>query len=77
MSSVGESYLLKEMHYNIALLPKKVSNLCYFFLQKVMRCVNFALLLRYFLNMSRAWLFVFNIKIIFIAIVKALSNQKV
>ncbi len=31
MSSVGESYLLKEMHYNIALLPKKVSNLCYFF----------------------------------------------
>ncbi len=26
MSIVGESYFLKIMHYNIALLPKKVTN---------------------------------------------------
>ncbi len=44
------------MHYNIALLPKS------YFLWKVMRYINFALLSRYFLNMSSAWLFVFNTK---------------
>ncbi len=26
MSSVGESYLMQVMHYNIVLLPKKVTN---------------------------------------------------
>ncbi len=45
--------LLKVMHYNIALLPKKVTNYVSF-LWKVMHCVTFALLSRYFLNMSRA-----------------------
>ncbi len=41
--------LLKVMHYNIVLLPKKVT---YY--------VTFALLSCYFLIMSRALLFVFN-----------------
>ncbi len=48
------------MHYNIALLPKKVTNYVSYLLWKVMRYITFALLSHYFLNMSRAWLFVFN-----------------
>ncbi len=32
--------------------------------------------LRYFLNMSRAWLFVFNIEVIFIANIKAFHTKK-
>ncbi len=53
--------LLKVMHYNIALLPKKVTiTFLIYFLWKVMRYVTFALLSHYFFNMSRAWLFVFN-----------------
>ncbi len=63
------------MHYNIALLPKKVTNYVTF-LWKVMRYVTFALLLRYFLNMSRAWLFLIQ-EVVIIANVKALSHQKV
>ncbi len=49
--------LLKLMHWNIALLPKKVTNYVSYFLWKVMCYVT-----RYFLNMSMAWLFVFNIR---------------
>ncbi len=52
------------MHYNIALLHKKVTNYVMeskkYFLWKVMLYITFALLSRYFLNMSRARLFVFN-----------------
>ncbi len=39
--------LLKVMHYNIALLPKKVTNYANFFLWKVIRYVTFALLFKY------------------------------
>ncbi len=47
--------LLKVMHYNIALLPKKLLiTLLIYFLWKVMRYITFALLSHYFLNMSRA-----------------------
>ncbi len=43
------------MHYNIALLPKKLLiTLLGYILWKVIRYVTFALLLSYFLNMSRA-----------------------
>ncbi len=53
--------LLKVMHYNIALLPKKLQiTLLSYFLWKVMHYVTFTLLSSYFLNMSRAWLFVCN-----------------
>ncbi len=51
---------MKVMHYNIALLPQKVTNYISYFLWKVMRYITFVLLPRYFLNMSRARLFVFN-----------------
>ncbi len=66
--------LLKVMRYNIALLPKKVTK---YFLWKVMRYVTFALLSRYFLNMSRAWLFVFNTRSYIYGKYKSLSHQKV
>ncbi len=52
------------MHHNIALLPKKVTNYVSYFLWKVMRYITFALLSRYFLNMSRAWLFVFVMNLV-------------
>ncbi len=35
------------MHYNIALLPKKVTNYISYFLWKVMRYITFALLFKY------------------------------
>ncbi len=52
--------LLKWMRYNIALLSKNVTN--YVTLLLFMESDA----LRYFLNMSRAWLFVFNIYSYFI-----------
>ncbi len=64
--------LLKVMHYNIALLPTFS-----YFLWKVMRYVTFALLSRYFLNMSKAWLFVFNTRSSIYTNIKAFSHQKV
>ncbi len=39
--------LLKVMHYNIALFPKKVITLLSYFLWKVMRYITFALLFKY------------------------------
>ncbi len=45
------------MHYNVALLPKKVTNYVAFFGKL---CVM--LLLSYFVNLGRVCLFVFNIK---------------
>ncbi len=40
--SVGQSYSLKVMHYNIALLPKKVTNyILSYFLRKVMCYMTF------------------------------------
>ncbi len=52
--------LLKWMRYNIVLLSKNVTN--YVTLLLFMESDA----LRYFLNMSRAWLFVFNIYSYFI-----------
>ncbi len=63
------------MHYNIALLPKNVTNYISYFLWKVMRYVTFALLSRYFLNMSRAWLFLIQ-EVLFIANVKPFHSKK-
>ncbi len=68
--------LLKVMHYNIALLPKNVTNYISYFLWKVMRYVTFALLSRYFLNMSRAWLFLIQ-EVVIIANVKPFYTKKV
>ncbi len=45
--------LLKVMHYNIALLPKKVTNYISYFLWKVMGYITFALLSRYFLTQNK------------------------
>ncbi len=56
------------MHYNIALLSKKVTNYV------TLITLN-TLFSRYFLNMSRAWLFVFNIRSS-IANVKAFHTKK-
>ncbi len=65
------------MHYNIALLPKKLLiTLLGYILWKVIRYVTFALLLSYFLNMSRAWLLFLIQEVLFIAHIKALSHQK-
>ncbi len=69
---VSGKLLLKVMHYNIALLPTFS-----YFLWKVMRYVTFALLSRYFLNMSKAWLFVFNTRSSIYTNIKAFSHQKV
>ncbi len=46
-----------------------------YFLLKVMHYFTFSLLLRYFLNMVRACLFLIQ-EVIFIANVKALSHKK-
>ncbi len=59
------------MHYNIALLPKKVSNYISYFFCKVMRYVTFE-----FLFKSGQGLLVFNIKSFSFTNVKALSQQK-
>ncbi len=70
--------LLKVMHYNIALLSKKLLiTLLSYFVWKVMRYITFALLSRYFLNMSRDWLFVFNTISSIYSKCKSLSHQKV
>ncbi len=64
-SSVGESYFLKVMHYNIALLPNVLLPYLVTFMESNA--------LRYFLNLGRACLLVFNKKKE--SVVKALSQQ--
>ncbi len=59
------------MHYNIVLLPKKVTNCITYLLFKAMRYVTFALLF----VIWPACLFLI-LKILFLANVKALSHQK-
>ncbi len=65
---------LKVMHYNIALLPKKVTTnfVTQLLLWKVMCYITFALLSRYFLNM-----FVFNTRSSIIANVKPFTHKSV
>ncbi len=62
------------MRYNIVLLPKKIT---FNYVTSLLFMESNELHLCYFLNMSRAWLFVFNIISYIYSKYKSLSHQKV
>ncbi len=61
----------KVMHYNIALLPKKVTNFISYYFWKIMCYITIEILFK-----SGQGLLVFNIKSYYFTNVKALSQQK-
>ncbi len=61
----------KVMHYNIALLPKKVTNFISYYFWKIMRYITIEILFK-----SGQGLLVFNIKSYFFYKCKSLSQQK-
>ncbi len=68
--SVGESNFFKVMHYNIALLPKKVTNFISYYLWKIMHYITIEILFK-----SGQGLLVFNIKSYFFTNVNPFHNK--